>query len=170
MADKKQRSREDKDFVKMYRKFIQSIADLSMANPTALKILLFLVRNMDGHNAIGVGSEVIAKMTDCSRQTVSKQIKYLQAEGWLEVMKLGTSNVYIINPEVVWTSYADDKSCCKFKGSFMLSAEDNWEICANKRNKGHYKFIDPAVLNKLTDQVQDAVDNIPGQMNVEDFI
>ena len=146
---KKPRSREDKDFVKMYRKFIKAIADLSMKNPTALTILLFLIRNMDGLNAIGVSTTAIGSLTGYSRQTVSKSIKYLKENGWIEIFKQGTSNIYVINPDVVWTSYAEQKAYCNMKSSLLLSSDDNWEICVNPKAKDHYKFINEQFIDDM---------------------
>ena len=40
-------------------------------------------------------------------------------------MKSGTSNVYIVNPDVAWTSYADQKSSCSFQANVVLSGTEN---------------------------------------------
>lgn len=142
------RSREDSDFVKLYRQFIQQIADLGMENPTALRVLLFLIRHMDGCNAIGVQQNLIADKTGLVRQTVSKAINYLHDNGWIAIYKLGRSNIYLINPDVVWTSYADQKDYCKFKGSLMLSRDDQWEMPKAQR-KTQIKHLDPLVMQKM---------------------
>lgn len=141
------RSREDSDFVKLYRQFIQQISDLGVDNPTALRVLLFLIRHMDGCNAIGVQQSLIANKTGLVRQTVSKAITYLHDNGWLAIYKLGRSNIYVINPEVVWTSYADQKEYCKFKGSIMLSRDDQWTV--PKTQKTQIKYLDPLVMQRM---------------------
>lgn len=143
------RSRENEDFVMLYRHFIKQIADLGLENPTALRVLLFLIRHMDGMNAIGVQQTLIADMTGLVRQTVSKSISYLQENGWIQVFKLGRSNIYVINPQVVWTSYAGQKSYCKFQGSLMLSSDDQWDI--RKPDKSQIKYLDPLMAARMAE-------------------
>lgn len=141
------RAREDRDFVKLYRRFIQQISDLGISNPTALRVLLFLIRHMDGTNAIGVQQTLIAAKTGLVRQTVSKAINYLHENGWIAIYKLGRSNIYVINPEVVWTSYADQKAYCRFNCSLMLSRDDQWDISSEHNVK--VKYLDPDIIKKM---------------------
>lgn len=143
----KDEARENKDFVMLYRHFIKQISDLGVENPTALRILLFLIKHMDGFNAIGAPQKLIASMLGLSRQTVSTHIAYLQDHGWIEIYKLGKANVYIINPEVVWTSYAGQKAYCKFQGTFLLDSDDQWAIPTRERTQ--VKYLDPLMLAKM---------------------
>lgn len=172
MAENKSK-REDKDFVKMYRKFIKEISDLSFENPTALKILLFLIRNMDGSNALAITTESISQMVSLSRQTVSKQVKYLAEHGWLEIFKLGTTNVYVVNPDVAWTSYAEQKKYCKFQGSLLLSGDDNWEV--KQREKNFYKYVDIDTCKQIDEKedsgsgVVSVDDELEGQIHIDDI-
>lgn len=149
-ASNTSRSREDTDFVKLYRHFIAQIADLGAENTTALRVLLFLIKHMDGMNAIGVPQKLVSEMMGLSRQTVNGAIKYLSDHGWIEIYKLGKANIYIINPEVVWTSYADQKSYCRFNGTLMLSAEDNWAI--RSKDRTHVKYLDPLIAHKMAEE------------------
>lgn len=174
------RSREDSDFVKMYRRFIQQIADLSMESPTALRVLLFLIRHMDGMNAIGVPQKLIAEMIGVSRQTVNTAITYLADHGWIEVYKLGKANIYVVNPDVVWTSYADQKQYCKFQATMLLSGEDNWDV--RRADRSQIKYLDPLAAKEMAEREYPnpasrrrtlrrvpETDQVPGQMTIEDF-
>lgn len=152
-AKKTSRRTENQDFIMLYRHYVQQIADLGMENSTALKVLLFLIRNMDGTNAIGVTQSLIAEMTGLARQTVSKAIKYLEANGWIQIFKLGRANIYVVNPDVVWTSYADQKQYCKFKGTLLLSSVDNWEV--RKKNTTHVKQLKPMTIAKIAQALEE---------------
>lgn len=157
------RARQDKDFVKLYRRFIQQISDLGLENAAAMRVLLFLIRHMDGTNAIGVSQKLIAEMVGYSRQTVSYAVTYLQQHGWIAIYKLGKANIYVVNSSVVWTSYADQKAYCKFQGSVMLSSDDNWEL--RKSDKGKLKYLyRPAAEQMAAEQYPD-----PEQMSISDF-
>lgn len=151
-TDKADRSRENSDFVMLYRMFIQQIADLGMKDAQALRVLLFLIRHMDTKNALAVPMNVISDMLGLSRQTVSSKIKFLANNGWIEVYKLGKSNVYTVNPDVVWTSYADQKSTCKFEANLLLSSVDNWAILNKKKNQMTLRHIDREVLKTLAEK------------------
>ncbi len=155
------RARQDKDFVKLYRRFIQQISDLGLENPSALRVLLFLIRHMDGLNAIGVSQKLISEMVGYSRQTVSSAVKYLHEHGWIEIYKLGKANIYVVNSSVVWTSYADQKAYSKFQGSIMLSSEDNWEL--PKSDKGKLKYLYRPAVEEM------AAQQYPEQMSINDF-
>lgn len=128
----------NKDFVMLYRKFISDVADLAMSDATALRVLMFLVRNMDYTNAIAVPMTLVADMLKLTRQTVSQKIKYLHKEGWIDILKLGKQNVYVVNPEFVWSSYAGQKAYCKFNATCMLSKGDNLDVSRNQKQRVKY--------------------------------
>lgn len=146
-SSKGSRARENTDFVMLYRRFIAQIADLGAENTTALRVLLFLIKHMDGTNAIGAPQKLIADMMGISRQTVNGAIRYLEDNGWIEIYKLGKANIYVVNPDVVWTSYADQRAYCKFQGTLLLSGEDNWAI--NKKDRTQVKYLDPLMARKM---------------------
>jgi len=56
-------------------------------------------------------------------------------------MKSGTSNVYIVNPDVAWTSYADQKATCNFHANVILCSSENAEYLKNPKATTHYKTI-----------------------------
>lgn len=145
-------SRENKDFIMMFRHFMSQISDLGMEDPQALRVLLFIARHMDAKNALAVTMSLMADMLGVSRQTISSKIKYLSAHGWIAVYRLGKQNVYVVNPDVFWTSYAAQKSYCKFETTIMLSSVDNWEMVSN--NKMSLRHIDKDVLQRFAAQME----------------
>ena len=146
-AKKESRAREDKDFIKMYRRQIANFSELGVQHPNAMRVLCLLVRNMDNRNALVIKQDMLAQMLQLSRQTVSKCIKYLENNGWIAVGKVSNANVYVVNPEFAWTAYADEKSYCSFDAKVMLSLEDNLEI--GKKDASHYKVVNAEVLMEL---------------------
>lgn len=141
---------ENADFVMLYRRFIFAVSELGMDDPQALKVFLFLVRHMGQTNAVVCSMDLMAKMLRISRQTISAKIRKLVEGNWLCVMKSGKSNVYIINPEIVWTSYADQKKYCDFKATVMLDYDDNWDISIPS-DKKTLRHIDIGVLKSLAE-------------------
>lgn len=103
--------------------------------PAAMRIFLFLVKNMDGYNAIMASHKVISEALDMSIPTVSRAIKYLSDNGILHIMKSGTSNVYVINNKVVWKSYGENMEYCKFPASVILAKSEQPEAKPAIRRK-----------------------------------
>lgn len=169
------RAKEDRDFVKMYRQFVSQIADLSMQDVQALRVLLFLVRQMDSKNALVIPMSLIADMLGITRQTVSAKVKYLESEGWISIMRVGRQNVYIVNPDVFWTAYADQKSFCRFEAQVVLSSEDQWSI--RRDDHATLKHVDRGVLRSLAERefpetspassTPQRDDQLPGQMSFD---
>lgn len=144
------RSKENADFVMLYRRFIQQLAGLGTQDAQALRVLLFLIRHMDTKNALAVPMSLMSEMLGVTRQTVSAKIKFLSDNGWISIYKLGRANVYVVNPELVWTSYADQKAYCKFDAAVMLSSDDNWQL--RKPDKVALRHIDRDVLKTLAEK------------------
>ena len=141
----KKQHEEDKknsDFVQVYRSHIEQIAELGAENATALKLLLFFIKHMDGSNALCVSNIALQEVFGYSKQTICKNIKYLKDNGWICVLKSGTANIYIVNPEVAWTSYGYQKQYWKFNATVFLSESENTEYLKNKRAFNKFKTID----------------------------
>lgn len=144
------RSRANRDFVQLYRQFIANVAELGMQNAQALRIYLFIIRHMDRRNALAIPQDIICSKLGLSRQTVSRQLKYLCSNGWLAILKLGRSNVYVVNPDIVWTSYDDEKAYCKFEATVMLdSADQDFDISGADGRQIHLKHIDRMTLDQM---------------------
>lgn len=150
------RSRENKDFVMYYRKFIDDITKLAGENYTAFRIFQFFCKHMDSSNALVISTQALSDILELSTRTVQRATKYLNENGWVCILKSGNTNAYIVNPELVWTAYADQKSSCKFKSNVILSSSENAEFLNNKNATTHYKTVDVEFLNNLLDKMIDA--------------
>lgn len=144
-----QRNRENKDFVMYYRPFLDDLTKMAGENYTAFKLFQLIIKHMDGTNALVISMTALSEIMKMSRQTLSKAVKYLSDNGWLCVLKSGTSNVYIVNPDVAWTSYADQKATCKFNGSILVSASENAEYLKNRKATNHYKTVDTDFVREM---------------------
>lgn len=135
------RRKGNSDFVMFSRNTMDNVSELGCENPNAFRVFMFISKHMDGTNALVVSMTAMTEILGLSRQTLSKAIKYLKDNGWLCVLKSGTSNVYIINPNVVWTAYADQKVYCKFQSNVFLSGTENAEYLQSREASTHYKTI-----------------------------
>lgn len=145
------RNKENRDFVMLYRHYIFQLSELGMQDVQALRVLLFLVKHMDTKNALVAPMSLMSEMLGVSRQTVSQKIKYLQDNGWIAVGKVGRQNVYIVNPDVVWTAYGDQKKYCKFEASVLMDGADNWDLIRSDDKLG-IRHIDRQVIKDMADK------------------
>lgn len=93
-------------------------------NSVAMKIFLFLTKHMDGYNAVMASYKVIIEALELSKATVARGIKYLEENHFIHIMKSGTSNVYILNPQIVWKSWGNNMKYCEFPINIVLAQSE----------------------------------------------
>lgn len=142
MAKKFTENDKNRNFVQLNRDFMMDVAKLGSEKPSALTVFMFISQNMDGNNALCVSMKALEEALGLSRSTLSRSVNYLEKKGWLCILKTGTSNVYIINPEIEWTSWANQKQYCKFKTNVIVSASENVDFMRNPKATNYYKHID----------------------------
>lgn len=113
------------DFVQIYRDHMPELRWLMGKSGVASKLLFFIMEQMDGKNALGASYQVFMDYLGVSKDTVRRAIKLLYDSGFIDILKSGTSNVYIVNQDVAWTSYGNQKKMCKFNGNMLVSATEN---------------------------------------------
>jgi len=91
-------------------------------------ILLFLLEQMDGYNAVMCSYQVLCDALNIGRTTASQAVKILKDKGFIAVLKSGTSNVYVVNSDLAWKSWGKNKQYCKFPANIILSATENTEF------------------------------------------
>lgn len=133
--------RRNADFIQLYRNQIDNVADLALSNPTAYRLFMFLIKHMGGDNALCVSNVALQEILQCSRATIGRAVKYLRDEGWICVLKSGTTNIYIVNPDVAWTSYAYQKQYCEFTTKAILSSTENAEYLGNRKAFQKHKTV-----------------------------
>lgn len=145
---KKKFTEDDKNrnFVQVNRDFMMDIAMLSKENSNALTVFMFISQNMDGNNALCISMKALEEALNLSRSTLSRAVKYLKEKGWLCILKTGTSNVYIINPEIEWTSWANQKKYCQFKTNVIVTPSENPDFLKNPKASMRYKHIDDTFI------------------------
>lgn len=96
-------------FVQVSKMYIAEMKDLARHAPAAHNVLWTLIQEMNKQNSIMISVPSIAKLTGMSTATVKRGIALLREQQWMEVLKVGTSNVYRVNASVVWQDRADGK-------------------------------------------------------------
>lgn len=129
--EEKEKQRIEREKKSPFNEFVQmnkaayKAEDWLMANsPIAYRIFRFLINNMDGFNAVVCSQAVLQETFNVSRQTISKAIKLLKDNKYINVYKSGTSNVYAINKNLVWNSYGTNFKFAKFGANIIISESE----------------------------------------------
>lgn len=130
--EKKKKEREKKNtyknFYQINRKYSSSLISLAHNAPKASEIFQFLLLHMDKYNALICSTTVICEALNISRATAQRGIKYLKENGFIDIAKSGTTNIYIVNPDIAWSSWGKNKKYCKFSASVIISATENDDL------------------------------------------
>ena len=120
------------NFVQFYRNEIGSIRELIKDEPKAASLFLFLSEKMDQENALIVSQETLSEYFGISKRTIIRQLNVLKEKGFIEIIKSGTANVYLVNANIAWTSYAK-KKYAQFKANvFVSKSEQEYKIKSSK--------------------------------------
>ena len=127
--DEKQKEYEEQkknsNFVMIYRDHMPEMRWLMKKSGIASGILNFIIEHMDNKNALCCSYIVFMDYFEISKPTVTRAIKLLKESGFIDILKSGTSNVYIVNKEVAWTSWNNQKEYCQFDGNILVSKTEN---------------------------------------------
>lgn len=110
------------DFVQYSRKGLEALSLLN--NLLAHKIFLYLSKEMDLENAIVISQQTLAQIFDVSRSTVNIAVKELEDKKLLEIYKIGNTNVYCLNANIVWSTSRDKIETAKFKAQVVISKDE----------------------------------------------
>lgn len=81
----------------------QAMWKLGIQHPMALSVLHFMVSKLSrGTNGVVMSAAAIAKAMGISQRTVQNTIVVLRDCKFVQVLKSGNANVYIINSRVAW--------------------------------------------------------------------
>ena len=116
--------------VKLKKDSAEAIRELIKKSAVAADIFIFLSQHMNEKNAVVCPSKVLEDATGKSRVTISRAISKLKKEGYLCVLKAGTTNVYILNHHVILYANQVRGRHYEFEGPILISTKENPELDA----------------------------------------
>jgi len=112
------------NFVQIDRRVMASHRELMISSPVAAVILSALTEYMDKGNAIVISYSTLQEITGYSRASVGKAISKLKKDNWIQAIKIGTANVYLVNSAAFWTASNKGKYFSKFHATVIASANE----------------------------------------------
>lgn len=111
-------------FTKVYDKGWDTIASIAQ-NAMAMRVYAFLAKHAGHDNAVVCTVELLAEELDCHPRTIIRATKWLEERRSLVIVKIGTTNGYVLDPTDLWKTYEDHKRFCAFGAQTLASKAQN---------------------------------------------
>ncbi|MES6198663.1 hypothetical protein U6J55_12350, partial [Cutibacterium acnes] len=119
-----QRLPKNMDFVQVSRAELRAIADLGAKSALALDLLMVLAQSMDKQNAVMISFKAMQQILGKSRPTLDRAVRLLREDNWIQVVKVGTANAYVLNSAVFWTDRGDKRHMASFKAQIVTTLDE----------------------------------------------
>jgi len=117
-ADKK-----NGNFLQLEKRNMTNMRGLISTAPKAAELLLLLSEHMNRQNAVVISMKTLMQILNWSRPTISEAVRTLSVDRWIQVVKIGTANAYIINSSVFWQS-ARNLKLASFSAQIVANADE----------------------------------------------
>jgi DNA-binding transcriptional MocR family regulator len=116
-------------WVQTERKTHEAWARLVLRKPRAAALAHHLVAQMGPQNAVVIPQTVLAKLMECSVDTVQRAVRDLVAEKWISVVRLGKGKeaAYVVNDRVAWGERRDKLHLSAFSATVVADFDDQDE-------------------------------------------
>jgi Fe2+ or Zn2+ uptake regulation protein len=128
------------DFVQLSKIYMDETVSLANHAPAAFMVLMTLVKQMNKANSVMISNESLERICGVSNSTIKRAIKILREQQWIDVLKVGTSNVYRVNSNVFWQDRADGK-WASFQAQVVLNFDEQDETTKKKPVKSWTRHI-----------------------------
>lgn len=140
-----------KHFIQLNEEQLKNLRALNKKSSVALNIWLFLIEHCDYLNAVACSSRVLEEALGYSRTTVYEGVKILKECGIIGIRKMGTANVYLLNPDITWKSWSSNLQNAEFRANVLTAASEQ-EKLPDVKDK---RIIMPVVSLKEDSQPQE---------------
>jgi len=123
--EEQQERKKNHNFIQIYRENMPELRWLMSNHSFASSILFFILEHMDTKNALACSYAVFEDYFGKSRSTVYRAIKILEDNGFIDLLKVGSSNLYLVNSELAWSDKNDKKQFAKYDGNILVSRKEN---------------------------------------------
>jgi hypothetical protein len=130
---KKESEKKNLNFIQLYRENMPELRWLMANHNFASSLLFFIIEHMDNKNALACSYSIFEDYFGKSKMTIYRGIKVLEENGFLSVLKMGTSNVYLVNEDLAWTNSNDKKKFAKYDGKILISKKENKDYVYRKQ-------------------------------------
>lgn len=120
--------KDHRDFTMLTRGYIRDIRLLADRSPAAFQILLYLAERMTKSNVVVMSGEALGEAIGKSRSTVHRALTLLEGEKWLQILKSGSTNAYVINSRVMWRDHSGKRFSSFFAEVIISESEQGRSV------------------------------------------
>ncbi len=137
------------DFVQYTRGHLKDLRGLARKSPAAWQVFTLLVERMNKSNAVVVSQATIAEILGYTRTTINSAVKLLEKEAWMQVVKIGQVNAYVINSKVVWRNHSGSGK--RFSGFFaqIIASESEQNAPVEKWDNIELRHVPVLISGEL---------------------
>lgn len=122
----RKRESDNPPFVQLYKGVgLKAVQWLIKQNPFASQLFMFFMENMNNQNLVVVSQQLLMEEFGKGRTSIYTATKFLEEHGFINIGKIGSANVYILNPEIAFQDGHNKKKFVSFEGTILLSKEEN---------------------------------------------
>lgn len=127
-------NRKNPAFVQIQREAMPAIGRLAEKHPSAFQIIWHLADKCSRQNAVCITQQALAKRLNLNIQTIKIAIRYLAENNWIEIIKIGKTNAYVLNSRVVWKTDITGRWAV-FHATIIADEADQAELTKRKQNE-----------------------------------
>jgi len=157
-------AKKNTNFVQVKKSALKDMRSLAQRSPRAMTLLLTLVEKMNRENALMISKSTLVQVTGMSMATLTRCITLLKEERWVQIIKVGTSNVYRVNSLAFWQS-SKDKMYTSFRATIVASQdeqEENWDGLKLK----NFPLLEASDVDKMIIENEELPPPDQGELNV----
>ena len=133
------------NFVQVSRQFLADWRRLLKRSPIAIDLMYLLMQYMGRTtNAVVISQKSLCELTGYSRQYISRGLRVLKEERWVEVVKVGTANAYCVNEKIAWQAARNQREYALFSAAVYASNSEQDEEYRelSKQELRHIPFVE----------------------------
>lgn len=124
------------NFVQLSRGYLKAWRELTSKQPAAATVLLYFIEQMGRTtNAVICSYKTLQEVTGYSRPSISRAIKLLKEDNWIDSVKVGSASAYCVNERIAWQSGKNQRRYAMFSATVVASEseqESNFQIKAKE--------------------------------------
>lgn len=148
-ATNSRKNKVDGGYYMMSRKAEKNLRELARENPTASLVFSVIRENMQiGTNAVTISNAAFAKILNVSPRTIMRATKHLFDQKYVQIIKIGNANSYIVNEQIAFSGSANQRMAV-FSSTIIAHECDNegWDKVEKLKAVPMLKVGERALLN-----------------------
>jgi len=136
---------------------------LMQKSTPAACILDFLVANMDKYNAVICSYKVMQEKFSYSKATVERAIKILKDHKYIDIVRTGGSNIYMVNKMLYWNSWGSNYAHAEFGAKVIISSSEQDDETKEEIKLQIKRHTEIEIRTKKSDRIKQNESNLTNE-------